>query len=597
VSRPDPATAQRRELAAAGVAAALALAIAMAGLAAPWPLFGQSAFADLLRAEVFHAAVGRGELPPRWTPELYGGYGSPIFFFYAPLPYALIEVARQAGLGAVAAAKAGWLALWLVGVAGAWRLARRALSPLAAIVAAALHGTAPYLLVDVYVRGGIGEFAGLALLPWALGLTLGAARDGGRRATAGSALAWAGLVVAHNITALVAFPCGLLLALAGGRSAAGRRAALAGLGLGLAIAAGFWIPALAEKGAVHAAESLTTGRFDYRTHFLSPVDLLPGRTAVTFSRTPTEKQPFRFGELFLLGLLASPWLGRAAGTGGAAVAAPERDARRARLLLAAVSAVALAMTTAISAPLWRILPLAAYVQFPFRFFLLATVAAAPLGGGLVDLVAARFRGGAAVATIALGLGLAWPLLDARYLAIDPASGEVAARTRGEMTAGGGAAPAGLATVLDERWIAARPISTTSADDYLPRAVERLPDPALPAAEARAAGIAVRASERRGRTLRATVEVTGAGALALHQFAYAGWRVEVDGRERAARPEPGSGRLLVELAPGEREVVARFGSTPLRRGAAGVSLLSLLAAGALAAGRAGGPWPSSQRRSR
>src|SRR5207245_1197343 len=41
----------------------------------------------LLRVYVFGAAVKAGEWLPRWTPDLFVGFGYPIFNFYAPGTY------------------------------------------------------------------------------------------------------------------------------------------------------------------------------------------------------------------------------------------------------------------------------------------------------------------------------------------------------------------------------------------------------------------------------------------------------------------------------------------------------------------------------
>lgn len=39
----------------------------------------------LFRVKEFQLALAHNQLPPYWADNLYGGYGSPIFIFYAPL--------------------------------------------------------------------------------------------------------------------------------------------------------------------------------------------------------------------------------------------------------------------------------------------------------------------------------------------------------------------------------------------------------------------------------------------------------------------------------------------------------------------------------
>jgi len=39
---------------------------------------------ELVRIVEYHAALSSGQAPPFWAGDLYRGFGSPIFVFYAP---------------------------------------------------------------------------------------------------------------------------------------------------------------------------------------------------------------------------------------------------------------------------------------------------------------------------------------------------------------------------------------------------------------------------------------------------------------------------------------------------------------------------------
>lgn len=58
----------------------------------PALLAGHSARKDLVRLVEFDAAFRAADFFPSWSPDLYSGYGSPIFQFYAPLSYYAAEV-------------------------------------------------------------------------------------------------------------------------------------------------------------------------------------------------------------------------------------------------------------------------------------------------------------------------------------------------------------------------------------------------------------------------------------------------------------------------------------------------------------------------
>ena len=49
-----------------------------------YPLSDDSVY-GLIRVKEYQLALANHQLPPYWAENLYGGYGSPIFLFYAPL--------------------------------------------------------------------------------------------------------------------------------------------------------------------------------------------------------------------------------------------------------------------------------------------------------------------------------------------------------------------------------------------------------------------------------------------------------------------------------------------------------------------------------
>ena len=46
---------------------------------------GHDSIFGLVRVAEFKSSLVNGQFPPYWGNNLYGGYGSPIFLFYAPL--------------------------------------------------------------------------------------------------------------------------------------------------------------------------------------------------------------------------------------------------------------------------------------------------------------------------------------------------------------------------------------------------------------------------------------------------------------------------------------------------------------------------------
>lgn len=138
------------------MAAALLALPSMAPLFGPG-LIGTHRYGDspflLVRLVSLTEGLRRGEVVPRWSPELSYGLGYPFWDFYAPLAYYLAAVPYLLGVTAVASLKLVQ-ALGFVGASLAtFALARRHLGELGGLVVAAAYGYAPYHLVNVYARG------------------------------------------------------------------------------------------------------------------------------------------------------------------------------------------------------------------------------------------------------------------------------------------------------------------------------------------------------------------------------------------------------------------------------------------------------------
>ena len=63
-------------------------------------------------------------------------------------------------------------------------------------------------------------------------------------------------------------------------------------------------------------------------------------------------------------------------------------------------------------------------------------------------------------------------------------------------------------------------------------------------------------------------------LALHRFYFPGWQARIDGQAAPVYPSGELGLVTVDVPAGDHVVELRFGDTPLRRLANGLSLLSL-----------------------
>ena len=411
-----------------------------------WPLLrggfpnGHDVLYELVRISEYREAFAAGQWPPFWSEHLYAGYGSPVFLFYAPLFSAAASLA--ASLAGSVEGGATWLlvAISVVSVP----LARGFLAALLEATglpdsAAARLGTVffvvhPYLLGDKLVRNADAEFMGLCLTPLALHGVAIAARDPRR----GAALVSAGLalvVLAHNLTALVAvaFVLGLGVVLHGVRARAAWLAIGAGIAAALALTAFFWLPALALQDLIRP-EELLLGKFDYRRQF------------------PPLEKIFWYVRFFATGLAHPRGAGRGRRGGravpGAATHSGVAHRRGARLLF---------LETPASAWLWERIPWLPLFQFPWRMMGPLALVASALAALLAALALAgrtpRARALAEVGFTVVALANAWPLV-AQYAPLTADE----ART--------------LDRVLHPEQIRNSAETVTAGDEYLPRASDR-----------------------------------------------------------------------------------------------------------------------------
>lgn len=531
----------------------------------------------LYRLIELESALRAGDPYPRWAPDFALGFGYPVFNFYPPLALWLAMPGRLLGLGPIAALNLEQAIAIVVAGLGAYGLGRTLFGRAGGVVAGVAFTSLPYLLLDVYIRGAVAETTAVAALPWVAWGLIAAARSP-RRSTIALASAAVGLLVlAHNITALLALPPLALVALAlvrpyraNGRSGqvatvavlrsgenAGRVEAIAPadraggrstrwwsenasqiagvavvLALGLALSGVYWLPALLERDDV-ATDRLTTQFFDFHNQFNTLRGVV--QTTAAFE--------YRYASgsfLFKVGLAQ---LGLSLVAAGLALG---RGRRRASLVWLAVLLIGLLLQTSRAQPLWDLIPLLAFVQFPWRLLALVGLASAMLLAGAT----AAARPGAARVLVAVGLLGPW--LAASYAGLSP---EPLDLREDEVSR------AALGRIELDRHL----VGTTTTGEYTPRWVERDtfvgwrdPGPDLPAP----AGI-VAASRVGPSALVVGVDAERPTTLVLDQYYFPGWTARDADVVLAGRPLGPRGLLAFDLPPGRRDFAIALVDTPAR----------------------------------
>jgi len=573
----------------------------------------------LYRTAEFGTQLAQGEPWPRWAPDFYWGYGYPFFVFYPPGVFWLSSL--LAGLAGVA----GGLKLTVaIGCLSTFFGMRHLMQPYCSEHAARLAGAAATVFqwhfVQVYVRGDLAETFATALLPWVFAAVL---RDKPLRL----APMLGAVALCHTLTAVMACWCVAVLGLAklANRDARGFARTAGGGVAGLFVAAGYLLPAWAERPFVNTERMVARVEgvftFHWSDHFVGPLQRLdPSYRWGTSIPGPDDGMP--------LGDAPLAWIVVAA-----AAALVVRDAgirRRIGPWLLAWLALEVLVTPA-SRPLWAVLPLGEFFQFPWRWMLLQGIVVGALAALLVEEIhlrrLTRFAVGLGVAA-ALGIGLqiahvevqsagtAGVLAVAAILGLLAAAALVNAGEDREPVARIAAAvviatalPLTLATfhkaatsptpiaaahreAFDEPVLLQRldlidaagyrlPIVTDGVDAYRPRTVEvgpggppgsdRGPRPSYDLGPP---------AEQAGAWRRWFVDQPVGGMREATWFVYPGVRASVDGAEVAIGHDR-QGLVQIDIPAGPHVVDVWYAGTAVQHVGEGVSALTLLVLGGLA----------------
>lgn len=163
-----------------------------------------------LTARAFQA-LETGQWPPRvdvW-PGDHDGLGYPVFQFYAPLTHVASALTMKAFhiRAPYRALKLTVLGAMVLGGVFMFLACRRLTGEDgAALLGAFVFVTAPYLLINLLVRGAVAEAVGQCLIPPVLYATLCLRDRPDGAGFARAALAWLALLLGHTVTFLAALP-------------------------------------------------------------------------------------------------------------------------------------------------------------------------------------------------------------------------------------------------------------------------------------------------------------------------------------------------------------------------------------------------------
>ncbi|MBF0490758.1 MAG: hypothetical protein HQL15_09140 [Candidatus Omnitrophica bacterium] len=501
------------------------------------------------------ACLGHGQWMVRWVPDLYFGYGYPVFNFYPPVFYMLGALIADLGIGIVMAFNVSMFIVFFLSGCTMYLFARELWGREGGLISAMAYMFAPYHIVDLYVRTTAAETTSFIFLPLILWSFYKLQQTSRKRYVVFSSLSCAGLLLTHNITSIIFFPLafvyiGLLYWPYSSyvRIMSLLRGFLA-LAVGTGLAAFFWLPAFVEKKFVHI-DVLTKGSEDFHKNFLSLKQLV---SPVWGYNLPHDVEPTMSCQVglvhILMVLIVLMGIKKLAGQGAQLMAQG--------VFFMMVLAGAIFLTLPCSLVIWQHISLLQFLQFPFRFLILVVLAVSVIAGGIVVLAGPRN-----LFIISMAAGLMIFLANFSYC-------HPRATFNYDLSV----------TNTDPERILSN-LVPQDGGDYIPiwvkNGLKGLPS-SKPAQKLQALtdGQVLDSNKISPLRYRFKVRSQQLSIFCFHSFYFPGWMVDVDGRGTNILKDNPLGLIIFQCPEGVHDVDIYFGTTPLRRTALEITVGSLV----------------------
>lgn len=242
-----------------------------------WPLFRQGFYVthdsepQLARMAAVYRAVIDGDIPARWARSLNYRYGNPSSNFFFPLNGYLSTFLHMIGfsfqdsykilIGGSLIASTIFFYLWM----------GELFDKKVALLTSLFYGLAPYHLLDIFVRGQLGEMLAFAFIPLVFFFIERNKKAPTTRNIILGAVSYALLVLSHNVLGLVfSFIAALYIIVCSWKKWKQIAISASMMFIGLLLSSFFWLPALYESRYINS--ELFVGGF-FRDHFINPFRL------------------------------------------------------------------------------------------------------------------------------------------------------------------------------------------------------------------------------------------------------------------------------------------------------------------------------------
>ena len=347
---------------------------------------------DTQVARVFEMAksLRLGMFPVRWVPDLGYGLGYPIFNFYAPLSYYFGSVFNLFGLDALSATKIMMgTGIILAGIF-MYLFVAELFGAAAGVIASLFYVYTPYHALDIYVRGDVAEFWAYAFIPLVFYGLWKTYKNKSWLFVIISSLGYAGIILSHNLTAMMASPfllfyiLFLIVSLYRKKQKKEIMYLLSGLIFGVAVSCFYWLPALAEMKYTNVLSQIGGGA-NFLDHYVCFSQLWSSPWGYGGSaKGCVDGLSFMAGKLHILISIAS-FIGVIF-----LFFIKKQKQNTEKILITSFSFLGFVfsvfLTLETSKFVWQAIPLMAFFQYPWRFLLMISFFSSLMAGSFIWLI-------------------------------------------------------------------------------------------------------------------------------------------------------------------------------------------------------------------
>lgn len=242
-----------------------------------WPFLKKGYFEShdgewmVIRFSAFHQTLKTGQVPVRFVDRLNNNYGYPVLNFLYPMPFYFAELPKILGLNFQDSIKTIFVVSTIASVLFMFWALNQNFHLISAITGAVIYLFAPYRMVDLYVRGSLGESVALVFPPLCF-LSILKIAKGKKIFLPVLSISTALLITSHNVIAVLFMPLIILMSLLISKNQKSEMLTMIILGV---LAAGFfWIPAIFDLQFVRLSHISVANTLDHLVSFnklISPV--------------------------------------------------------------------------------------------------------------------------------------------------------------------------------------------------------------------------------------------------------------------------------------------------------------------------------------